>query len=54
MGVPSAKAADVAQQGTAVKFDQIKLKMIVPEHEPWVRDEDESKCKTPRNPKYQG
>jgi hypothetical protein len=28
--------------------------MIRPDHEPWIRDEDESLCKTPRNKKYQG
>jgi len=28
--------------------------MILPDHEPWVRDEDEATCKTTRNPSYQG
>jgi hypothetical protein len=28
--------------------------MIRPDHEPWVRDEDEATCKTKRNLKYQG
>lgn len=49
-----AQSAEVAQQGKVVPFDQIKPKMIVPEHESWVRDEDEPLCPTPRNPKYQG
>lgn len=51
---PPAQSADVAERGKVVPFDEIKPKMIVPEHESWVRDEDESQCPTPRNPKYQG
>lgn len=50
----SAASADLSDQANTVSGDTIKQKMIVPQHEPWVRDEDEPKCKTPRNPKYQG
>lgn len=49
-----AQSAEVAEPGKTVPFDQIKPKMIVPEHESWTRDEDEPLCPTPRNPKYQG
>jgi hypothetical protein len=49
-----ANSADTAASAKKVPFMQIKPKMIVPEHESWTRDEDEPKCATPRNPKYQG
>lgn len=52
-----AASADSAESGQKTQFEPIKPKMIVPEHEStsgWIRDEDEAKCKTPRNPKYQG
>jgi len=50
-GAGPALAAESAQ---SVQAEPIVDHMILPDHEPWVRDEDESKCKTPRNPKYQG
>jgi len=51
---PGAPAA-VADQAKKVSEDGIKVKMIVPLHEtkPYIRDEDEDKCKTPRNKSYQ-
>ena len=52
--IPDIDSASTASQGSAVNFEAIKTNMIVPQHESWVRDEDEALCKTPRNPKYQG
>ena len=49
-----AQSADNASMANKPNEEAIKPKMIVPEHEAWVRDEDEPECKTPRNPKYQG
>lgn len=49
-----AQGADVALKAAQPGAEDIKPKMIVPEHESWVRDEDEPQCPTPRNPKYQG
>lgn len=46
-----ANAASPAVQVTSVLVSD---HMIQPNHEPWIRDPDESKCKTPRNKKYQG
>lgn len=46
--------ANVAEQAKQLSLELIVDHMIRPEHESWTRDEDESKCKTPRNPKYQG
>lgn len=50
----AAGSADTASQITKVAFEEVKPKMIVPEHESWTRDEDEALCPTSRNPKYQG
>lgn len=52
--IPEIDSANTATSGSTVNFEKIKPNMIVPEHESWVRDEDEALCKTPRNPKYQG
>lgn len=46
-----ANAASPAVQVTSVVVSD---HMIQPNHEPWIRDPDEAKCKTPRNKKYQG
>ena len=48
--VPSA----TAEKAKFSKKALVKPKMIIPEHEAWVRDEDEQMCPTPRNPNYQG
>lgn len=57
-GVPgfasSAQSAQTASAAEKVNFEEIAPKMIRPDHESWERDEDEAKCKTPRNSKYQG
>ena len=62
-GVPSqipviaiGDAGGAAAAGTAQQVSTISVvdHMVRPDHESWVRDEDESKCKTPRNKKYQG
>lgn len=47
-----AGGAEVSSAGSAVSGDSIRSKMVVPNHESWDRDEDESQCKTPRNKKY--
>jgi hypothetical protein len=49
-----ASPAGTADQADEVSGDGIQQKMIVPQHESWTRDEDETNCPTPRNPKYQG
>lgn len=49
-----ANGAAAADAGNSVSFEAVQPKMIVPKHEGWARDEDESSCPTPRNPKYQG
>jgi hypothetical protein len=46
--------ADSAASASAVSSTVVTDQMIVPDHEPWVRDADESKCKTVRNVSYQG
>ena len=55
-GARGADMAEAAEEIGEIEFDEIKAKMIVPLHEstPYIRDEDEEKCKTPRNKKYQG
>lgn len=50
----SADSADGADGAKKVNFEDIVSKMVRPDHESWERDEDEPKCKTPRNSKYQG
>lgn len=47
----SATVASSASPGSA---STTKVEMIVPAHEPWVRDEDEAACPTPRNKSFQG
>jgi len=47
-------SAEPAGSAAATSSVTVTDHMIRPEHEPWVRDEDESKCKTPRNKSYQG
>jgi hypothetical protein len=54
VGVPCGSAAEPADSATAVDVQEIVEHMIRPDHESWERDEDESKCKTQRNAKYQG
>jgi hypothetical protein len=49
-----AEAPDTAQPVKAVKLEEIVDHMIRPDHESWVRDEDEAFCKTPRGSAYQG
>lgn len=49
-----ASGAQSASGGTAARGEDVKGKMIVPKHESWDRDEDEGRCKTPRNKNYQG
>ena len=51
VGAPGASTAD---DSTKVKPIEVVDHMIRPDHESWVRDEDESHCKTDRNKKYQG
>lgn len=53
-GAGSAQSADSADEASRTVFEDIVSRMIRPAHESWVRDEDEPKCKTPRNKKYQG
>jgi len=43
-----------ASPADPVKTNQVTDHMIRPDHESWVRDEDESKHKTPRNKSYKG
>lgn len=50
----SAESAEPAEIARKIEPEKIRPKMIVPRHEPWVRDEDEQKVKTPRNKSYQG
>lgn len=40
----------VITSATAASSDSIASFMVRPDHESWVRDEDEAQCKTPRNP----
>lgn len=47
-------SAQVARTVSGASAERIKIKMVIPKHEPWVRDEDEGQCKTPRNSRYQG
>lgn len=46
-----AETADTAEK---VSLEPIIDHMVRPDHESWNRDEDEGRCKTPRNKKYQG
>ena len=46
--------ANVADNVDAVQSNTVTDQMILPDHEPWTRDIDEQKCKTPRNKSYQG
>jgi hypothetical protein len=50
----SAESAEPAEIARKIEPEKIRPKMIVPRHEPWIRDEDEQKMKTPRNKSYQG
>jgi len=50
----NADTAAAASSATPVSTVKVTDHMIQPDHEPWVRDADEAKCKTPRNKKYQG
>lgn len=50
----NASSAGASAAGSSVSSVIVTDHMIKPNHEPWTRDEDESKCKTPRNKKYQG
>jgi hypothetical protein len=50
----NADLARTSSPGMVLTSSSIIDKMIRPDHEPWVRDEDEGICKTPRNKKYQG
>lgn len=50
----NADSADSAKDSVKLESEVITDHMIKPDHEPWVRDEDESKCKTPRNKSYKG
>jgi len=50
----NATVATVASPGLTVSSTLVTDRMILPDHEPWVRDADEQKCKTTRNPKYVG
>ena len=50
----NAENAIVASSADSVSSSNVVNHMIVPDHEPWVRDNDETKCKTKRNPSYQG
>jgi hypothetical protein len=49
-----AGAGNTADQADAVSSEDVTGKMIIPEHESWTRDEDESILKTPRNKSYKG
>jgi hypothetical protein len=46
--------ATVAHSVSPATSEDVKSKMVVPQHESWVRDEDEAIFKTPRNKSYQG
>lgn len=50
----NAASANVAATAQAVTTQPIVDHMVRPNHEGWVRDEDEGACKTPRNKKFQG
>jgi hypothetical protein len=50
----SASMASSADGAASVTSMNVGARMVKPDHESWDRDEDESKCKTPRNSKYQG
>ena len=50
----NAGSATTAEPAVATTTVKVTDHMILPDHEPWVRDADESKCKTPRNKSYQG
>ena len=50
----TADNADTAGTASQVISNIVIDHMVRPDHEPWVRDEDEALCKTPRNKKYQG
>jgi hypothetical protein len=49
-----ADAPDTAATLKAVRLEEITDRMVRPDHESWIRDEDEAKCATPRGPNYQG
>lgn len=44
----------IAFSANNISSSSSKAGMIIPQHEPWIRDEDENSCKTPRNKNYQG
>jgi hypothetical protein len=50
----SPEIASTASPAIQVDTTIITDHMIRPNHEPWIRDEDEAKCTTKRNSKYQG
>jgi hypothetical protein len=52
--VGNASSAVTVDSVTAISSVTVTDHMIRPDHEPWVRDEDESKCPTKRNISYQG
>lgn len=53
-GAGSASIAADAEGALATEFEAVVPFMIRPDHESWIRDEDEPLCRTPRNSKYQG
>lgn len=51
-GASSAEAAAVASPAKQAPELDVPPYMLKPDHESWLRDEDEPKCETPRNPKF--
>jgi hypothetical protein len=47
-------SATIASTAAQVVSEDIKPKMVTPEHESWPRTTDETECPTPRNSKYLG
>lgn len=47
-------SATIASEASSVKSEDIVSNMVIPEHESWARDTDESECETPRNKNYKG
>lgn len=50
----SADSANEAEEAKKTEYEYVPDYMVRPDHESWIRDEDEPKCKTPRNKNWQG
>lgn len=53
-GAQGADSANAADEAKKVKYEYVPAYMVRPDHESWIRDEDEPKCPTPRNKNWQG